>query len=143
MTVHRTERTLAAVIMTGALLGLGGAVSGGAVTASAAPRDQPSQTTFAGSLPPGTSTGRSASCGDVGYAERGTNQTVPRFTVVDEQNVYEGPFIASNTVPNAFGSRAVTSVAFWIHNVDTTRHHNWKVTLYCTPDKRKAWLVFG
>ena len=30
-----------------------------------------------------------------------------------------------------------------IHNFDTDRTQLWKVTWYCTPDKGKAWLVFG
>lgn len=142
--VQRTRRALAVGLTMGVVLGLGGAVRGGAVTPSAAPSDQSSPMTFEGTkLPPGTSTGRFASCSDVGYIERGADQTVPRLTVVDEPDVYVGPFIAWDTVPNAFGSWAATSAAFWIHNVDTSRYHNWKVTLYCTPDKSKAWLVFG
>ena len=72
---------ITAVVMTGVLLGLGGAVSGGAATASAAPNDQPFHMTIQGSLPAGTSTGRFASCGDE-YVERGANQTVPHLDFV-------------------------------------------------------------
>lgn len=139
--MQRSKRSLAAAVLMGVLLGLGGAVSGGA--ASAAPRAQSSQTTFQGGLPPTTSTTRFASCGDVGYVERGANQTVPRLNVVDEQNVSVAPVIAWDTVPNAFGSRAVTSMIIFIHNLDIDRFHRWQVTWYCTPDKSKAWLVFG
>ncbi len=141
--MQRIKRALAAVAMTGVLLGFGGAVSGGAVTASAAPSDQSSQTTFEGTLPPGTSTSRFASCGDVGYVERGANHALPRLNVVADANISVAPVIAWDTVPNAFGSRAVTSMWIWIHNVDTSDYHRWQVTWYCTPDKSKAWLVFG
>ncbi len=129
--------------MMSALLGLGGALSGGGVTASAAPSGQVSHTSLNGRLPPGTSTTRFASCVDDGYVERGANQTVPRLKVFVQANTFVGPIIAWDTVPNAFGSRAVTSMIITIHNVDTTDSHYWEVTWYCTPDKSKAWLVFG
>ena len=141
VTVQRTKRSLAAVVMTGVLLGLGAGVSSGA--ASAAPSDQPSQMTIEGTLPSGTSTQRFASCLGDGYVERGANQTVPHLTVVVYPTVYVGPVVAWGTDPNAFGSRAVTSMTLFIHNVDTDRSQRWAVIYYCTPDKSKAWLVFG
>ncbi len=99
--------------------------------------------TIEGTLPPGTSTGRFASCVDDGYVERGANQTVPRLKVIAYPTVSVGPIVAWGTLPNAFGSRAVTSMSFLIHNFDTSRDQRWEVTWYCTPDKSKAWLVFG
>ena len=30
-----------------------------------------------------------------------------------------------------------------VNNLETNRTQLWKVTWYCTPDKGKAWLVFG
>ena len=141
VTVQRTKRSLAAVVMTSVLLGLGAGVSGG--DASAAPSDQPSQMTIEGTLPSGTSTQRFASCLGDGYVERGANQTVPRLTVVVYPTVYVGPVVAWGTDPNAFGSWAVTSMTLFIHNVDTDRSQRWAVIYYCTPDKSKAWLVFG
>jgi hypothetical protein len=127
--------------MTGALLGVGGVVSGGA--ASAAPSDQLSQTTIEGTLPPVAVTGRFASCLGDGYVERGANQTVPRLKVLVDSTVSVGPFVAWGTLPNAFGSRAVTSMSFSIQSFDTSRYQRWQVTYYCTTDKNKAWLVFG
>jgi hypothetical protein len=143
VTVQRTKRALAALVVTGVLLGLGGGLSGGTATALAAPSGQPSQMTIEGTLPPGTSTGRFASCLGDGYVERGANQTVPRLTVVAYPTVSVGPVVAWGTDPNAFGSRAVTSMTLFIHNVDTDRSQRWAVIYYCTPDKSKAWLVFG
>ncbi len=98
--------------------------------------------TIQGSLPAGTSTGRFASCGDE-YVERGANQTVPRLDFVAYPTVYLTPVVAVGTAPYVFGSRAVTSMSLTIHNFDTDRTQLWKVTWYCTPDKNKAWLVFG
>ena len=141
--MQRTKRALAAVVMTGVLLGLGEGVSGGAATAVAAPSDQPSQMTIEGTLPSGTSTGRFASCIGDGYVERGANQTVPLLKVVAYPTVSVGPVVAWGTDPNAFGSRAVTSMSFLIHNFDTSRDQRWEVTWYCTTDKSKAWLVLG
>jgi hypothetical protein len=54
-----------------------------------------------------------------------------------------GPIVAMSTVPNEFGSRAVTSMRIVVANgafVGTAEYH---VTYWCTPDKGKAWLVFG
>jgi hypothetical protein len=128
--------------MTGVLLGLGGAVSGGAATAVAAPREQPFSMTLEGSLPAGTSTVRFASCGD-DFVERGASQTVARIDFVAYPTVYLTPVVAWGTEPYVFGSRAVTSMVLTINNFDTDRLQLWKVTWYCTPDKSKAWLVFG
>jgi hypothetical protein len=139
--VQRTKRALTAVVMTGALLGVGGAVSGGA--ASAASSDQPSQMTIEGTLPHLTSTQRFGSCLGDGYVERGANQTVPRLNVAADSTVSVGPVVAWGTEPNAFGSRAVTSMTFFIHNFDTSRDQRWKVAYYCTTDRAKAWLAFG
>ena len=105
-----------------------------------APQVHQSSRTSSGRLPAGTSTTRFASCGDE-YVERGDNQTVSRRFLQANSSV--GPIIAWDTSPNAFGSRAVRSMIITIHNVDTTDSHYWEVTWYCTPDKSKAWLVFG
>ena len=127
--------------MTGVLLGLGGAVSGGAATALKAPREQPFDTTLEGSLPGGTSTSRFASCGDE-YVERGVNQTVPRLDIVVYPTVSVVPVVAVGTAPYLFASRAVTSMTLTINNFDM-RAQLWKVSWFCTPDKSKGWLVFG
>ena len=149
----RTKRALTAVVMTGVLLGLGGAVSGGAPLG--APGEQPFHMTLEGSLPAGTSTGRFASCGDE-YVERGANQTVPHIDFVAYPTVTLFPIVAVGTAPYVFASRAVTSMSLtisnletdrtqlWkVNNLETDRTQLWKVTWYCTPDKGKAWLVFG
>jgi hypothetical protein len=141
--MQRTRRAIAAVVMTGVLLGLAGERSGGAATASAAPGDPPLQTKLEGTLPHLTSTRRFASCLGDGYVERGADQTVPRLKVLIDSTVSVAPVIAEGTVPNAFGSRAVTSMSIFIHNLDTSRVQRWAVTYYCTPDKSKAWLVLG
>jgi hypothetical protein len=143
VTVQRTKQSQAAVVMTGLLLGLGWGVSGGAATASAAPSDQLSQMTIEGTLPPVAVTGRFASCLGDGYVERGSNQTVPRLRVLVDSTVSVGPVVAWGTEPNAFGSRAVTSMTFSIQSFDTSRDQRWQVTYYCTTDKNKAWLVLG
>jgi hypothetical protein len=141
--MQRIRRTLAAVVMAGVLIGLAGERGGGAATASAAPGDPPSQTKLEGTLPHLTSTRRFASCLGDGYVERGANQTVPRLKVLADSTVAVGPVIADGTAPNAFGSRAVTSMSLFIHNLDTSRTQRWAATYYCTPDKSKAWLVLG
>ena len=136
----------AAVIPLVAVTALTVAPSGtsvGAATASAAPSDQPYQMTIEGTLPPVSSTGRFASCLGDGYVERGANQTVPRLNVLVYPTVSVGPFVAWGTDSNAFGSRAVTSMTFLVNNFEIDRSQRWAVTWYCTPDKSKAWLVFG
>ena len=115
----RTKRALTAVVMTGVLLGLGGAVSGGAPLG--APGEQPFHMTLEGSLPAGTGTGRFASCGDE-YVERGANQTVPHIDFVAYPTVTLFPIVAVGTAPYVFASRAVTSMSLTISNLETDRN---------------------
>lgn len=149
-TVQRMKRFLGALVMTGVLLGLAGAVIGGAATATAAPKGKSSVTD---EQPTGTASGTATyfkptkkyvTCvNDGGYVERGDNQTVPRLDVETQNNEGAvGPIIAWNTDANAFGSRAVTSMFIVVQN-DSFSPTSWRVSWYCTSDKSKAWLVFG
>ena len=74
--------------------------------------------------------------------ERGVNQTVPRLDIVVYPTVSVFPVVAVGTAPYLFASRAVTSMPLTINNFDM-RAQLWKVSWFCTPDKSKAWLVFG
>jgi hypothetical protein len=76
------------------------------------------------------------------YVQRGANQTVAKKKVLVEPPVIFGPVIAKDTVPNEFGSRAVTSLDFFVSN-PWFGDGEWHVTFYCTNDKSDAWLVFG
>jgi hypothetical protein len=141
--VPGTKRALAALVMTGALLGVGGAVSGGGTTASAARNDEPSGTA-SGTQPAVTPTKKYVNCAnDGGYVERGTNQVIPRLDAkTQSDDIVVGPVIAWNTAANAFGSRAVTSMFITVNNFSFNAAW-WRVSWYCTSDKSKAWLVFG
>jgi hypothetical protein len=76
------------------------------------------------------------------YIERGANQTVPRLKVRVEPPVILGPVIAKDTVPNQFGSRAVTSMDVWFSNPGFG-DAEFTVEAYCVNTISKAWLVFG
>ncbi len=81
-------------------------------------------------------------CPEGYYVERGANQTVAKHKVLVEPPVIFGPVIATGTVPNEFGSRAVISLRFFVSNPGF-QDAEWQATFYCTSDKSKAWLVFG
>lgn len=83
--------------------------------------------------------------GSTPYAERGKNETVPKINAWLEWPATVLGWLAVDTVPYSFGSRAVTS-----YNIIVVRAVNgdnraakYVVGWSCTSDKNKAWLVFG
>jgi hypothetical protein len=151
--MQRTGLALVAVVMIGALVGLGGAVSAGGARASAAPHGHSSKTASEssgeaeGEVSAFQPTKKFVTCvNDGGFVERGANQTVPRLDVATKgqpDDVIVGPVIAWKTVSNAFGSRAVESMFIVITPNFFSGKLGWRVTWYCTSDRSKAWLVFG
>jgi hypothetical protein len=86
-----------------------------------------------------------ANCADVGYVQRGTNQTVPKLKLVLESPLIAVP-IARGTVPNEFLSRNVTSMTIAIGAVElfpSDQSREYHITYWCTSDKDQAWTVFG
>jgi hypothetical protein len=100
--------------------------------------------TIDGDVPPKQSVYPLAKCGDVGYVQRGTNQTVPKLKLVLESPLIAFP-IARDTVPNEFLSRNVTSMTIAIGAVDFSagQTREYHITYWCTSDKDQAWTVFG
>jgi hypothetical protein len=100
--------------------------------------------TIDGVVPPTQSVYERASCADVGYVQRGTNQTVPKLKLVLESPLIAVP-IATDTVPNEFLSRNVTSMTIAIGAVEFSadQSREYHITYWCTSDKDQAWTVFG
>ncbi len=83
--------------------------------------------------------------GDEPYVQRGRDDTVPLFHAWLEWPAGITGWIARDTVPYKFGSRAVTSYTILISrgvNSDNRRAEYW-LKWFCTSDINKAYLVFG
>ena len=94
-------------------------------------------------MPPGETRYPAADCGDVGYVQRGANQTVPKLKMLLEAPLWAFP-IARNTVPNEFLSRNVTSMSIAIGAVEFDGvDREYHITYWCTSDKDQAWTVLG
>lgn len=100
--------------------------------------------TIDGEVPPTQSVYEPASCADVGYVQRGTNQTVPKLKLVLESPLIAVP-IARDTVPNEFLSRNVTRMTIAIGAVEfsSDQSREYHITYWCTSDKDQAWTVLG
>jgi hypothetical protein len=100
--------------------------------------------TIEGEVPAKQSRYESANCGDVGFVQRGANQTVPKLKLVLESPLWAFP-IARDTEPNQFLSRNVTSMTIALGAVefDSDQSREYRITYWCTSDKDQAWTVFG
>ncbi len=136
-----TRRITTAAAGFAIVLGLAGAVTG---LAGADPTTEPETVsgTVTHTLHWWDSTPVPIQCPSGYYVERGANQSVPRLKVLVEPPVVFGPVVAKDTVPNEFGSRAVTSMDVWFHNPGFG-DADFTVTTYCVNTISKAWLVFG
>jgi hypothetical protein len=137
--IGRIAAALAAVACSSVLVAPG-------TPAGAAREDhQPSHLTIDGTLAPGEVAYLPASCGGGlgAYVERGSDQTVPKVKMIVESPIIAGPIVATTTVPNQFGSRAVTGMRIFVGNPGFVETREYHVTYWCTPDIGKAWLVFG
>jgi hypothetical protein len=100
--------------------------------------------TITGSVPPTQSRWEPANCRDVGFVQRGANQTVPKLKLVLESPLWAIP-IARDTEPNQFLSRNVTTMTIVVGAVefDAGETREYRITYWCTSDKDQAWTVLG
>ncbi len=141
--VASLRRTCVALAALASLVSLGGAVTStaGATTATLRAANI-IPVSGGGKVPQFDGIQVPVACPDGYYVQRGANQTVPKKKVLVEPPIIFGPVIAKDTVPNDFGSRAVTSFDFLVSN-PWFGDGDWQATFYCTSDKNDAWLVFG
>jgi hypothetical protein len=104
----------------------------------------PVERTIAGEVPPKESRWVPANCADVGFVQRGVNQTVPKLKLVLESPLWAFP-IARDTEPNQFLSRNVTSMTIALGAVEFSpgETRSYRITYWCTSDKDQAWTVSG
>jgi hypothetical protein len=83
--------------------------------------------------------------GNEPYVKRGRDETVPLFNAWLEWPAGIFGWIANDTVPYKFGSRAVTSYTVVISRAVNSdeRRAEWRLKWSCTSDKDNAYLVFG
>jgi hypothetical protein len=113
--------------------------------ASGPPRSGVSvERTLDGEVPGGQGRYPLADCRDVGYVQRGTNQTVPKLKLVLESPLWAFP-IARDTTPNQFLSRNVTSmtIALGAAEIGSDQSREYHISYWCTSDKDQAWTVLG
>jgi len=134
------------------LLTVGAVLATGAVLSSCMPPPpqggppagvEPVERTIDGTVPAGQGRYPSVSCSDVGYVQRGANQTVPRVKMLLEAPLWAFT-IARDTVPNEFLSLNVTSMTFALGAAEFSGpDREYHITYWCTSDKDQAWTVFG
>ena len=97
-----------------------------------------------GTVAPQKSVWEGADCADIGYVQRGANQTVPKLKMILESPLVAFP-IARNTVENAPFSRNVTSmtIAIGAFELFSDQSREYHITYWCTSDKDQAWTVLG